>query len=68
MIKQYEYVDPDVTRQEMAKVLIKGLGRSLTEQEIRTIYWLGDIEYKSRGIILDLFKELNERIEYFKED
>lgn len=68
MTKQYKFVDPQVTRREMAQVLIKGLDRSLTEQEVSAIHWLGDTDYTTRGVLLDLFKELNERIEYFKED
>lgn len=61
--KRYQFVDPNVSRQELAKVLIRGLGRSLTDQEIKTIYWLGDCEYETRGVLLDLFKELVERQE-----
>ncbi|MEH7526129.1 hypothetical protein V7149_23110 [Bacillus sp. JJ1503] len=65
---QYKFVEPDTTRQEIAKTLIKSLERSLTEQEVKTIYWLGDCEYETRGVLTDLFNELLERIEYFKED
>lgn len=68
MAKQNKFVDPQVTRREMAQVLTRSLGRSLTDQEIETIYWLGDTEYKTREVLLDLFKELYERIEYFKKD
>ncbi|WP_404470636.1 hypothetical protein [Sutcliffiella horikoshii] len=57
----YKFVDPQVTRREMVQVLTKGLGRSLTEQEINTIHWLGDCEYQTRGVLLDLFKELVEK-------
>jgi hypothetical protein len=66
--KQHKFVDPEVTRQEIGKTLIKALERDLTEQEVRTIYWLGDCDYETRGVITDLFKELLERINYFKED
>lgn len=58
MEKEYQY--------EMAKVLTKGLGRSLTDEEIRMIYWLGDSD--TRVVLLNLFKELVEKIEYYKED
>lgn len=68
MAKKYKFLEPQVTRREMAQVLIKALDRSLTEQEIKTIHWLGDTEFETRGVLLDLFKELNERIEYFKKD
>lgn len=61
--KQYKFVDPQESRREMAQILIKGLERSLTEQEIKTIYWLGDTDYETRGVLLDLFKELVERQE-----
>jgi hypothetical protein len=61
--KQYKFVDPNVTRQEMAKVLIKGLDRYLTEQEVKLIHWLGDCEFETRGVLLDIFKELVERQE-----
>ncbi|WP_025727733.1 hypothetical protein [Heyndrickxia ginsengihumi] len=66
MAKQYKFVDPQVTRREIGQELVKGLERSLNDQEIDAIYWLGDADYKTRGVLLDLFKELNERIEYFK--
>lgn len=68
MAKQYKYVDPDVTRKEMIEVLVKALGRKLTDQEVSMVHWLGDCSYESRGVILDLFKEMAERIEYFKEN
>lgn len=45
----------------MIEVLVKGLGRKLTEQEIETIFWLGDADYQTRGVLLDLFKELAEK-------
>ncbi|WP_286231279.1 hypothetical protein [Neobacillus mesonae] len=48
---------------EMVITLSKGLKRALTEQEVRIIYWLGDCDYETRGVILDLFKELGEKIE-----
>lgn len=67
VIKTYRFVDPDVTRKEMAKLLIKGLGRALTDQEVRMVYWMGDCDYEFRGVMTDLFKELSQRIEYFKE-
>lgn len=61
MAKHYKFVDPQVTRREMVAVLVKGLGRQLTEDEIDTIHWLGDCEFKTRGVILDLFKELSNK-------
>jgi hypothetical protein len=59
--KQYRFVEPNVTRQEMSKTLTKGLGRALTQQEANIIYWLGDCDYETRGVLLDLFKELVEK-------
>src|SRR5690606_16177578 len=35
--KQYKFVEPRVTQDQMIEVLVKGLGRKLTEQEIETI-------------------------------
>lgn len=61
--KTYKYVEPAQTRQEMAKVLIKALERSLTDQEAKALYWLSDCEYETRGVILDLFKELASKID-----
>lgn len=61
--KEYRFVDPQVTRQKMSKTLVKGLGRALTQQEANTIYWLSECEYETRGILLDLFKELVEKKE-----
>jgi hypothetical protein len=66
--KQYKFIEPDTTRQEIGRTLIKALERDLTEQEFRTIYWLGDCDFETRGVITDLFKEMLERINYFKED
>lgn len=43
----------------MMTVLVKGLGRNLTEQENKTIHWLGDTDYETRGGLLDLFKEFS---------
>lgn len=68
MSKQYQFVDPEVTAIEMVEVLVKGLERSLTSQEVRKINWLSNDEYETRGVFLDLFKELVERIEYYKEE
>jgi len=56
--KFYKYVDPDITRNEMKKVLVRSLGRELTDQELKTIHWLGDCDYETRGVLLDLFKEM----------
>ncbi|MBM4762742.1 hypothetical protein [Bacillus sp. B15-48] len=61
--KNYLFVEPIVTGREMVEVLVKGLGRSLTNQEIKTIHWLSNCEYETRGVILDLFKELVEKRE-----
>lgn len=61
--KFYKFVDPDVTREQMTKVLVRVLNRKLTEQEIRIIYWLGNTEPETRGVLLDLFKELTNEIE-----
>lgn len=63
MTKQYKFIDPDITRNQMVEVLVKGLGRKLTDQEIKIVFWLGDTEYETRGVLLDLFKELVERQE-----
>lgn len=60
-MKQYKMVDPMMTREQMEKVLVEGLGRTLTEQESKIIYWLGDCDYETRGVLLDLFKELTEK-------
>lgn len=51
----------DEVRIEMINVLEKGLGRSLTGQEVKTIYWLGDCEYETVGVLLDFFKELSKK-------
>jgi hypothetical protein len=60
-LKIYKFVEPKVTREEIGKTLIRGLNRSLTEVEVKTIYWLGDCDYETRGVITDLIKELVER-------
>lgn len=60
-MKQYKFVEPRVTQMEMAKILVKGLGRALTDQEAKTIHWLSNCEYETRGVLTDLFKELVER-------
>jgi hypothetical protein len=62
-MKQYKFVEPSETRKEMVNVLVKGLGRSITDQEAKTLYWLGDTDYETRGVLIDLFKELVERQE-----
>jgi hypothetical protein len=59
--KFYPYVEPEETLEQMVYTLSKGLKRALTEQEMRIIYWLSDTNYETRGILLDLFKELSER-------
>lgn len=59
--KLYKFVEPAVTRQEFAKTLVKGLGRELTEQEAKTLHWLSECEYETRGVVLDIFKELVKR-------
>ncbi|ADU30390.1 hypothetical protein [Evansella cellulosilytica] len=66
MIKRgnyYMFEEPNKTRKDMAEVLVKGLGRSLTDLEARIIYWLGDCCPDTRGVLLDLFKEYNKEIE-----
>lgn len=68
MVKKYKFEEPTITRQKMASVLIKGLDRSLTDQELKTIFWLGDCDYETKGILLDLFAELSARVDYFKEE
>lgn len=60
-MKKYKFVEPQVTRREIAQTLIRTLDRELTEQEVKVIYWLGDAEYETRGVLLDLFKELAEK-------
>lgn len=60
-MKKYKFVEPQESRREMVKVLTEGLGRPLTEQEINTIHWLGDCEYQTRGVLLNLFKELAQK-------
>ncbi|PLS04045.1 hypothetical protein [Neobacillus cucumis] len=62
-MKQNKFVDPKVTREEMVKVLVKGLGRSLTDIEAKKLFWLSETFYETRGVILDIFKELVERQE-----
>jgi hypothetical protein len=66
--KQFKFVEPDVSRKEMIDVLVKGLERPLTEQEVKIIHWLGDSDYEARGVLLDLFKELNSKIEFYKKE
>lgn len=66
MSTEYKFVDPDVTCEQMVEVLVKGLNRKLTDQEIRKIYWIGDTESETRGVLLDLFKELTGEIENLK--
>lgn len=56
-----KFVEPEETRQELVKTLVKGLERSLTQEEANVIYWLSECEYTSREVILDLFKELVEK-------
>lgn len=60
-MKQYQFIEPSETSKEMAEVLVKGLGRALTQQEADTLYWLSECEYVTRGVILDLFKELSNK-------
>jgi hypothetical protein len=60
-MKQYAFVEPKETREEMVRVLVKGLGRALTDQEANTIFWLSQCGYESRGVLTDLFRELVER-------
>lgn len=60
-MKQYRFVEPEETLEEMVYTLSKGLKRALTEQEMKTIYWLSDCNYETRGVLLDLFKELSEK-------
>lgn len=43
-----KFIDPEETRKEIAEVLIKALGRGLTDDEVSTINCLGDCEMKSR--------------------
>lgn len=57
MTKQYKYVDPSVTLKEMTNVI----NRPLTDQEERALRWLSETEYETRGVLLDLFKEINAR-------
>lgn len=59
--KIYHYVEPEETLEEMIKILAEGLERELTDQEVRMIHWLSDCEFETRGILLDIFKELVER-------
>ncbi|MBO1005768.1 hypothetical protein [Pseudogracilibacillus auburnensis] len=64
MTKQYKFTDSLKWQDEFTEVLMKGLGyRKITEDEMRTIIWLADCEYKTRGVILDLIKEIVERQE-----
>lgn len=60
-MKRYQFVEPEETRKEMVEVLVKGLGRALTQQEADTLYWLSECEYTTRGVILDLFKEISNK-------
>lgn len=59
--KRYEVRDSDKVRMEIVQVLEKGLGRSLTGQELYVAYWLGDCEFETVGVLLDIFKELAEK-------
>jgi hypothetical protein len=61
--KRYNVRDSNVVRRDLVQVLEKGLGRSLTGQELMVIYWLGDFEYETVGVLSDLFKELTEKKE-----
>lgn len=61
MKKQYKFVDPFDMQNEMVDVLSRGLGRALTELEMRKIVWLSDCEYETSGVLLDLFKELSQK-------
>jgi hypothetical protein len=45
----------------MTKVLEEGLDRVLTVQELKTVHWLSDTENETRGVILDLFKDLSKK-------
>ena len=60
-MKKYKFGEPEVTEKQMTETLVKGLGRDLTEQESNTIKWLSDAGYESRGVLLDLFKELTQK-------
>jgi hypothetical protein len=59
--KFYPFVEPEVTREEMISILSKGLKRELTDQEMKTLFWLSDCDYETRGVLTDFFKELVER-------
>lgn len=61
MAKQYNWVEPEIHEKEMIAVLTKGLGRPLTDLEIRKINWFSNCEYDTRGVLLDLFKELTNK-------
>lgn len=60
-MKQYKFVEPEETLEEMIDTLSKGLKRALTEQEMKVVCWLSDCNYETRGVLLDLFKKLSER-------
>lgn len=68
MDNKYKFVEPKETRQEMLEILVKALERSLTDDEVKIIYLLGDADDQTRGVLLNLFQELKQRIDYFKED
>ncbi|MCB5238914.1 hypothetical protein [Niallia circulans] len=68
MGEKYKTEDPMFTRQKLASILIKGLDRALTEQEIKTIYILGDCDHETKGVLLSLLEELAARVDYFKEE
>ncbi|MBT2721426.1 hypothetical protein [Bacillus sp. ISL-46] len=61
--KFYRYVAPSVTCKDLTLTLVNGLGRALTEQETRTIDWLCDTDYETRGVLSDLIKELAQQQE-----
>ena len=58
---KYQFVEPNITREQLSIILSKGLKRALTQQEANTIYWLSECDYETRGILTDLFRELVEK-------
>jgi hypothetical protein len=56
--KKYSWVEPYVTKTELIETLVKGLDRALTHQEASVTNWICDCDTETRGILLDLFKEL----------
>jgi hypothetical protein len=58
-MKQYTFVDFKEKEYQLTEALIKGLGRSLDEREIRYIKWFSECDYETSGLLLDWINELS---------